>query len=555
MNFLDKALYEIAPVHLEKRMEAKENIHKRQMNMKFYDAGGQVADLLTTDKEEVVNSGYSHSGASKRRKWAKGYRSKSGSAKEDIEKNRKLLRERSRDLSMNSPMGAAATGTVRTNCVGQGLIPKPKIDYEYLGISKEEARDLEKQIRNEFALWAESTLCDNNDQNNFYELQQIAFMDWMRNGEEFVLIKYKDEELPYMPYQLRLKLVEADRISTPGSLDGDYDGVDEVKKNGNKIVNGVEISKSGTVEAYHISSRFPDEDSFGEVMKWKRVKKRGEKTGNPNILHVFNAERAEQYRGVPFLAPVIESVKQLSRYTEAEIMAAVINSMFAIFITTQNADGVEGFGGEDEEGEEQDRLPGEKDDELEVGAGSVHFLKTGEGVQAVSVSHPSQNFDGFSKAMAKYIGAALEIAPEVLLKEFRNNFSASKGAMNESWRAFKMRRKWFVDDFCQEVYMLWFSEAVSKGRIRAPGFFNNPMIRKAYTKCRWNGPTQGQIDPGKEVTAAANRVKEGFTTREDECAAMNGSDYEDNVRTLEYENQMLRMANGEERKETGGDNE
>lgn len=558
MSLLDKVMYGVAPGRLEKRMIARENIHKMERNIKLHDANGKIIDLINPSAggHEATNSGYSHGGASRKRKWAKLYDSKSGSAKEDIEKNRKLLRERSRDLSMNSPLGAAAVGTVRTNCIGQGLLPKPRIDYEFLDISKEEARELEKKIRNEFSLWAESTLCDNNDQNNFYELQQIAFMDWLRNGEEFVLIKY-GEELSYMPYQLRLKLVEADRISTPGSLDGDYDGFDEVKKNGSRIVNGVEISKDGKVEAYYISSKYPNEDSFGDKTDWKRVVKRGKETGNPNILHIFNAERAEQYRGVPFLAPVIESVKQLSRYTEAEIMAAVLNSMFAIFITTENVADINGFGGDDEE-EDDDSGQREdaEDDDINVGTGTVHFLKTGEGVQAVSVRHPSQNFDGFTKAMAKYIGAALEISPEVLLKEFKNNFSASKGAMNESWRAFKMRRKWFVDDFCQEVYMLWLSEAVSKGRIHAPGFFNNPMIRKAYSNCRWNGPTQGQIDPGKEVKAAAQRVKEGFTTREDECAAMNGSDFEDNVRTLEKENQMLRMANGVEKEETvGGNNE
>ena len=32
--------------------------------------------------------------------------------------------------------------------------------------------------------------------------------------------------------------------------------------------------------------------------------------------------------GVPYLAPVIESLKQLDRYTEAEVMAAVVSAMF-----------------------------------------------------------------------------------------------------------------------------------------------------------------------------------------------------------------------------------
>ena len=52
-------------------------------------------------------------------------------------------------------------------------------------------------------------------------------------------------------------------------------------------------------------------------------------------LVIFESERAEQYRGVPYLAPVIESLKQLTRYSEAEIMAAVINGFFTVFITTE----------------------------------------------------------------------------------------------------------------------------------------------------------------------------------------------------------------------------
>lgn len=535
MSVFDKMIRAVSPIHAVKREQARAELTRLQgQTLIQQQALKTMSDLLPSD---VENSGYSHSGASKRKSFASKWEDSSYSGKEDIEKNRKILRQRSRDLAMNSPVGAASVGTTRTNCIGEGLIPNPRIDYEYIGISKKEARNLEKQIKKEFALWANSTLCDNNDQNNFYELQQIAFMDWLRNGEEFVLIQY-DNEQSYMPYQLRLRLIEADRVSTPGTYDGDYDGYDRQLANGNYVMNGVEVTQKGKVVAYYISSHFPGEDnSF--IPKWKRVEKRGAKTGNPNILHIFNAERGEQYRGVPFLAPVIESIKQLTRYTDAEIMAAVLNSMLAIFITTSDGEAPIGFDGDTgDDAVDAD----EEDDKILVGSGTVNFLKPGENVQSVSANHPSQNFDGFSKAMAKYIGAALEIAPEVLLKEFRNNFSASKGAMNETWKAFKMRRKWFVDDFCQEVYKLWFSEAVSKGRIKAPGYFNDVMMRNAYTNCVWVGPTQGQIDPTKEVRAAAVRVQEGFSTREDECAALNGSDYEENVRTLEAENELLKKA-------------
>ncbi len=540
MNLLDRAVCFVSPVRGARRARARTAIEQEAAKSTLVDAQKEM--LRSLMGEDVTNTGYSHGAASRRRSWAKEFHSSSKSAKSDIEKNRKLIRERSRDLTMNTAIGAAAVNSTRTNCIGAGLIPKPKIDYEFIGISKDEANELQKQIKKEFALWAESTLCDNNDQNNFYELQQIAFGDWLKNGEEFCLIMY-GEELDYMPYQLRVKLIEADRICSPDSLDGDYFGDDIKTKDGGVIVNGVEISASGKVLAYHVCSHYPEEYS-SKPAEWIRIEKRGKKTGNPNILHIFNAERAEQYRGVPFLAPVIETIKQMTRYTDAEIMAAVVNAMFVVFITTENGNGIAEFGGEDEEPEE------DEDDDILMGSGTVNELKVGEKVQSVESNHPSGNFNEFVTAMATHIGAALEIAPEILLKRFSNNFSASKGAMNETWKAYRMRRTWFINDFCQEIYELWFAEAVSKGRIVAPGFFNDVAVKKAYTKCTWNGPAQGQLDPGKEVDAAAKRVKEGFSTHEDECSALNGSDFEDNIRTLEYENKLLRNINhGKKEKE------
>ena len=102
-----------------------------------------------------------------------------------------------------------------------------------------------------------------------------------------------------------------------------------------------------------------------------------------------------------------------------------------------------------------------------------------------------------------------------------------------------MRRKWFVHDFCQEVYDLWFSEAVAKGRITAPGYFNDPLIKKAYTNCSWAGPAPGTLDPTKEVQAAVARIDAGLSTHEEEAAAINGSSFEDNVRTLKHEYEIM----------------
>lgn len=64
-----------------------------------------------------------------------------------------------------------------------------------------------------------------------------------------------------------------------------------------------------------------------ERMEWQRVEAYGEKTGRKNVLHLMCRERIDQRRGVPFLAPVIEALKQLGRYTDAELIAAVISGL------------------------------------------------------------------------------------------------------------------------------------------------------------------------------------------------------------------------------------
>lgn len=114
----------------------------------------------------------------------------------------------------------------------------------------------------------------------------------------------------------------------------------------------------------------------------------------------------------------------------------------------------------------------------------------------------------------------------------------------EAWKGFRMRREWLTDDFCRPVYELWLTEAVARGRISAPGFLTDPIIRQAYLASEWIGPSQGQLDPTKEVAAAVTAIENGLSTREAESIRLNGSEYAANADKLAVENELLRRANG-----------
>ena len=508
MNLIDRAINAISPEKALKREVARKKL-------------------------SLVNSGYGNYGANATKKAVIGWTHGGGSHREDIEEHVKTLRERSRDLYYGgSNLATAAVKRLRTNAVGTGLHLKSTINEEILGISSEEARALEETIEREFAHWANSTNCDLERLDNFYQLQQLALLNALLSGDSFALMSTTKRTGSI--YDLRISLIEADRVTTP-----DNETVNPL------FCEGIEKNTEGEVVAYHISKFHPLSFADREPREWVRVQAYGEKTGRRNILHVMNRERIGQVRGVPFLSPVIEAIKQLGRYTEAEILAAVINGLFTVFIEKESASDDMAFG---ESIPEELQVDAQDENSIELAPGAVIDLGEGEKANMVNPGRPNPNFDPFVMAVIKQIGAALEIPYELLIMAFNSNYSASRAAILEFFKTIKMYRAWFVADFCQPIYIEWLSEAVAKGRINAPGFFADPIIKDAYCSAEWNGPSAGQLDPKKEVEAAELRVQCGFSTRERETTELTGTDFYKNVKQRKREEELLKEVNGSAKK-------
>ena len=191
--------------------------------------------------------------------------------------------------------------------------------------------------------------------------------------------------------------------------------------------------------------------------------------------------------------------------------------------------------------DEEDQIT-DDDVNYEIGPGMVNMLAPGEDIEIADAKRPSSNFDAFTTSLAKYVGAALEIPVEILVKNFSSSYSASRAALLEAWKAFRMKRSWMAADFCQPVYELFLAEAIGSGRLKAPGFFLDPLIRMAYCGAQWNGPAQGMIDPVKEVNAAEKRINIGISTRQRETIEMTGGDFDNNIAQLARENQLMKAA-------------
>lgn len=431
-----------------------------------------------------------------------------GSPSTDIARDLPTLRARSRDQMRNAPVSLGALNQAVSAVVGTGLSHSAAIDAEFLGLTQSEADAWQSDVNRRFKAWSESADCDVARQMNFYGLQKLFFRSWLESGDAFVLTPMVPRAGG--PARLALQVIEADRVCTPISL-----------KASDNVQDGVELDAiTREAVAYYVARKHPGDAVAGNT--WDRVAARGSSTGRRNVLHGFEALRPGQVRGVPWIAPILEPLKQLGRWTDAELNAAVVSGIFSVFVK-MDPDAFQSLYDEDAQGaivDQASKWSGEME------SGKAINLLPGESIEAPPPGRPNPAFDPFWQAMVRQIGMALELPFEVLVMHFQSSYSAARGALLMAWRFFRARRNLLATALCQPVYELWLTEEVAAGRIRAPGLLASDVHRAAWCAGVWTGDGPGSIDPEKEVKAAAARVELGISTKQAESILHDGVDWE-----------------------------
>lgn len=130
----------------------------------------------------------------------------------------------------------------------------------------------------------------------FGTVQALIARTWFVDGEVFIkLTKGKSG-------RARIQLIEGHRIETPPSLK-DVEG--------RRIVDGVLIDETGRPEGYYIG----ETDDKGKTRFHTLAPADA-------IIHIFEPSRAGQYRGLPFLYPVINELHDLDDLHILEMKAA-----------------------------------------------------------------------------------------------------------------------------------------------------------------------------------------------------------------------------------------
>lgn len=442
------------------------------------------------------------------------------------------LREESQHMLRNNAIAGGAIKTNITKVVGTGLKVKSQICREVLRLSDSQADAWERAAEREFRLATETREIDAERALPFSLMQGMVFLKVLEDGD--VLVNLPRFQRAGSPYSLKLQPIEAARLCNPNN-----------KPHTATLSAGVQKDQYGAPVAYHVLNQHPGGllryQSGKTDLSWTTLKAFSP-TGAPLALHIYDKTRPGQTRGVPYLAPVVELIKQLGRYTDAEVMAAVVSGMLTVFVTNESGNPQLGPAPTAANPTGDATLQVDTTG-MELGYGSVIGLLPGEKVETVNPGRPNPAFDPFVTSILRQIGLALEIPFELLVKHFTSSYSAARAALEEAWDYFQRRRHWLVSVFCQPVYEAIITEAVIRGRLQAPGFLADPMIRKAWLGTTWTGDAPSQLDPLKEINAAAKRVELTISTLDEESRRLTGTAWEDKLPQVLKERAILR-ANG-----------
>ena len=443
-----------------------------------------------------------------------------GSADADLAGSRDTLEYRSRALYQNAPLAGAAIDTKVINVVGTGLSCRPNPKTELLKASPEKIKEFSEKAHGLFELWAASKDCDAERDKNFYQMQELVLKTKAICGDCFALRCW--HKVPSSAFGLCYKLLEGNRCRNPFG-----------KTDTRKLAMGVENDENSAHIAYYFT-KYPNFDVGGWDTYQESVRVATyDAFGIRNVVHVYKADRPNQRRGVPWLAPVIPFIKNQERFQEAVLIKAIVQSLYTVFVKTKSSSTPSNYTGNVQGNNRVTPEAGEKA-AVELKSANVVELGENEEIELAESKNPNSDYRNYMEETTTEIASRLNMSSEQVLKFFKGSYNSVRAAIQESKKMFDIERANLAIDMCQPMYEALVHECVMLGVLDCPGY-DDPLQRMAWLNCDWIGDAPVMLDPLKETTALKMQVDEHFKTRSQAVLETNGGEYRKNVEDLAEE--------------------
>lgn len=442
------------------------------------------------------------------------------------------LRQRSSELFRQNLYAQGLVRRLVTNEINTGLHPETRPDEPILGYADGQLSEWSEDVENRFEIYAsQPDICDHFRASTLYQIQEAARTEALIEGDVLVVLgQHPRAKVP------TVRLVNAQLVQSPLAPEGVPDG--------HAVKHGVERDRQGRVVAYWIRQ---------DVFEFKRIRARNARTGRRVAWLEFGEDkRYDDERGMPLLAVVLQSLKEIDRYRDAAVRKAVVNSIVALFITKK----------EDKPGtlpltggatRKQNVTTGEttvaqRNFKIrnQIPGLALEELQTGEEPKGFDSRGVDEKFGDFEEAIIQAVAWSREVPPEILKLAFSNNYSASQAAINEFKIYLERVRGKIGASFCRPIYVEWLISEAINGRVQAPGLvqaWRDPaqyVTFGAWTASNWYGSIKPSTDMFKQAKGSELLLQMGLTTRAREARNLTGTKFSKNVKQQIREAEQLR---------------
>jgi lambda family phage portal protein len=373
-----------------------------------------------------------------------------------------LLRSRSHDLVRNNAWASRGIAVIHRNVVGYGITYSAKHPN-----SRVEAR-----LKDVLGRHYLTPAIDAEGRHDLFGLQKLAMRSVVEAGE--VLIRRRRRRAAdNLPLPFQVQVLEAEHLDSSKTI---------TVENGGYIVQGVEFDSIGRRVAYWLFDEHP-----GDAIRMRGGVSR--RIPAEDILHVYRVDRASQVRGVPWLAPVVVSLRDFQDYEDAQLVRQKIAACFAVFEVTQQSP------------EEFDPANSPRQEPVQPGM----WVQATPGYDLKFPNPPSVDaFADYSRVTAHKIAAGLDVPYEALTGDLSQvNFSSGRMGWLEFQRALEeWRWTMLIPQLCDPL-LAWGIGAADDFGIVAGA---------RMAKVTWTPPKREMIDPVKETKAAVDAIRGGLAT-------------------------------------------
>lgn len=408
------------------------------------------------------------------------------------------LRARGRELLQNNDYAVKFAGMCKANIVGPGGIR--------LQVRVEDAPGRPDRLANDAieAAWRNwSQACDITGRQTLRDLCETLVGGLPSDGEFLVRLVRGAEA--GNPYGLALQLIDVDRIDTSYNVGA--------TATSNAVIMGVEVNAYRRPVALHLFSAHPN-DGVGSSRTRLRV-------STDELLHGFKLERAEQLRGIPWMAPGMLSLHHLGNFKLSALLAAEHGANHYGFFSSP--DGQAPIGAPDANGEQ-----------LAVSQpGTYDTLPAGVTFQAHESKYPNEVFGPFVKTTLQRIASGWRVAYHSLANDLEGvSYSSIRSGALEERDRWAADQEWFIAVFLEPVYQAWLQTALLSGAITMPNGSALPAAKIAkFARHDWQPRRWEWVDPKGDMEAKILAVKAGLMAPQDLAAAM-GYDFDDTLSAI-----------------------